>query len=107
MQRVKIKLTKSSIVNGASRPAGWEGEVSSRVAKTLILMGKAKSLETETMELKMSVELTPELQKKIDEIEREYEQKLLAHEQAKAECLLDIATLSLKELREKYKVEES
>ena len=58
---MKIKLLKSCMLDGESKKVGFVGDVPTKTAKMLISMGKAESLETETVELKMSVDVSPEL----------------------------------------------
>lgn len=57
MKKIKIQLTKPSIVEGVSRDAGWIGVLHYRIANMLISIGKAKSLETQIDEEMLSKEI--------------------------------------------------
>jgi len=115
---MNIELLKPTKVDGKQRKAGWQGDVNKSDARFLISIGKAKSLETTALSLQVS--MTPELQKILDEKEQEFKKEaeaiIEANEQLIVErdelknrlemAILDISSMPLKDLKEKYKIEE-
>ena len=115
---MNIELIKSTKVDGKQRQAGWQGDVNKIDARFLISIGKAKSLETTALSL--TVSMSPELQNILDEKEREFEEEAEAIIEANAQlivdrdnlksrfemAILDINSMSIKDLKEKYKIDE-
>lgn len=111
---MKIKLTKSTIVDGKQKKAGWSGEVSFSEASSLISMGKAVSeeLETTAVNLKLDIENTEAFKELTDAhasltiAKKEAEDELDEANNYILQLNNDIHTLTLKELRAKYPLEE-
>ena len=54
---MKIKLIKPTMVGAKQRKKGWTADVNIREAKTLISMRKAVSMEVETAEINLVVDV--------------------------------------------------
>jgi len=106
---MKIKILKPTIAVGKNRKVNEELEVSDKEGKALVAMRKAENLD-KTVNMELTVELTPEFEAKLKEVSQQAEEVSNENSELKEELSAikqDIMTLTLKELREKYKVEET